>query len=73
MCDQEDPQGLSFYWMALEIDNKSKLFFAPHPHSTPYSHDEDCQRMNTVTFEAAAYTHIVYSFASIDSSYRLEA
>jgi chitinase len=34
---------------------------------------EDCQRMDTSTFDAAPYTHVVYSFASIDSSYRLEA
>ena len=37
------------------------------------SRNEDCQRMNTATFDASPYTHVVYSFASIDSSYRLEA
>jgi len=35
--------------------------------------DEDCQRMNTASFDASPYTHVVYSFASIDSSFRLEA
>ncbi len=29
--------------------------------------------MNTATFDASPYTHVIYSFASIDSSYRLEA
>ena len=29
--------------------------------------------MNTATFDASPYSHVVYSFASIDSSYRLEA
>ena len=29
--------------------------------------------MNTASFDAAPYTHVIYSFASIDSSYRLEA
>lgn len=29
--------------------------------------------MNTATFDASPYTHVVYSFASVDSSYRLEA
>ena len=35
--------------------------------------DETCQRMNTASFDASPYTHVVYSFASIDSSFRLEA
>jgi chitinase len=38
-----------------------------------FSRDEDCQRMNTASFDASPYTHVVYSFASIDSSFRLEA
>ena len=35
--------------------------------------NEDCQRMDTSSFDASPYTHVVYSFASIDSSFRLEA
>lgn len=34
---------------------------------------EDCQRMDTASFDASPYTHVIYSFASIDSKYRLEA
>lgn len=29
--------------------------------------------MNTASFDASSYTHAIYSFASIDSRYRLEA
>ena len=29
--------------------------------------------MDTATFDGGSYSHVVYSFASIDSSYRLEA
>jgi hypothetical protein len=35
--------------------------------------DENCQKMNTASFDASSYTHAIYSFASIDSRYRLEA
>ena len=38
-----------------------------------HSRNENCQQMNTATFDASPYSHVVYSFASIDSSYRLEA
>ncbi|EED89593.1 hypothetical protein THAPSDRAFT_263859, partial [Thalassiosira pseudonana CCMP1335] len=37
------------------------------------SRDENCQKMNTASFDASSYTHAIYSFASIDSRYRLEA
>ena len=45
----------------------------PINHSNNYSRDETCQQMDTTKFDASPYTHVVYSFASIDSSYRLEA
>ncbi|KAL9184576.1 hypothetical protein ACHAXT_012546 [Thalassiosira profunda] len=35
--------------------------------------DEGCQKMDAATFDAGPYTHVVYSFASLDASYRLEA
>jgi len=35
--------------------------------------DEGCQQMTTTEFDGGPYTHVVYSFASIDSSYKLEA
>ena len=35
--------------------------------------EEDCQKMDTASFDASPYTHVIYSFASIDSKYRLEA
>lgn len=37
-----------------------------------HSRAEDCQRMDTSSFDASPYTHVIYSFASIDSQYRLE-
>ena len=51
--------------------------FMPKPHHLliffSYSRNENCQPMNTATFDASPYSHVVYSFASIDSTYRLEA